>query len=343
MTTGLYKKGMVLVIMGLFIGAGVIPNISSIGLNLNDNNGKKNEIIFPIECKRIIHGDYYNCQQELVKYLRIKNKVTNYDDDIIDQHQDDIMNSGTGTCSPAKFAQSFKPRLNNLTRVEVPACRDDYDISGDIIISIHESLYGEALTSASILAEDVNICDPEYSPEWYMFDFPDSDVIPEKTYYIFWTPEQEAHESWVFWWGTENSSDPYSRGESWFNDTLTWEELSFSDMYPDDYYDFCFRTYGYSSNLEVRILGGFRVSADINNNGTATAYDVPWSIDLEGGLILAGEHTEGVIDELAPGATKTIRQMTLYGIGMTTITVTVGDTTKQATAFILGPLVLGVN
>ena len=44
MTTGVYKKGLVLAIMGLFIGAGVIPNISGIGLNLNDNNGKKNEI-----------------------------------------------------------------------------------------------------------------------------------------------------------------------------------------------------------------------------------------------------------------------------------------------------------
>ena len=97
------------------------------------------------------------------------------------------------------------------------------------------------------------------------------------------------------------------------------------------------------SEIVVVIQGGFRVSAVIKNNGTATAYDVPWSIDLAGGLILAGSHTEGVIDELAPGATETIRQSTLYGIGRTTITVTAGDTTKQATGFILGPLVLNVQ
>ena len=59
--------------------------------------------------------------------------------------------------------------------------------------------------------------------------------------------------------------------------------------------------------------------------------------------MLAGAHTEGLIDELAPDATTTIRQSTLYGIGRTTITVTVGDATKQATGFILGPLVLGVE
>ena len=96
-------------------------------------------------------------------------------------------------------------------------------------------------------------------------------------------------------------------------------------------------------NMNIDIKGGFRVSADITNTGTGTLTDVEWSIDLEGGLILAGEHTEGVISELVPGGTTTIKQSTLYGIGRTTITVTVGDASRQATAFILGPLVLGVQ
>ena len=94
-------------------------------------------------------------------------------------------------------------------------------------------------------------------------------------------------------------------------------------------------------DIIIEIHGGFRISAAITNTGTLT--DVPWSIDLEGGLIVAGAHTEGVIPELAPGATATILQSTLYGIGKTTITVTAGDTTKQATGFILGPLVLNVQ
>jgi len=70
---------------------------------------------------------------------------------------------------------------------------------------------------------------------------------------------------------------------------------------------------------------------------------VNWSIELEGGFILIGGSSEGVISELAPGATETIRQTTLYGIGRTTITVTAGDAEKQATGFILGPLVLNVQ
>jgi len=99
----------------------------------------------------------------------------------------------------------------------------------------------------------------------------------------------------------------------------------------------------YTGLIGIEIHGGFRVRAVITNTGSETLTDVPWSIDLDGGLILAGEHTEGVIDELAPGATKTIRQTILYGIGMTTITVTAGDVSKQATGFVLGPLVLGVE
>ncbi len=97
------------------------------------------------------------------------------------------------------------------------------------------------------------------------------------------------------------------------------------------------------NNINIEIKGGFRISAVIKNDGTATVTDVEWSIDLDGGLIFAGEHTEGVISELAPGATETIRQTILYGIGRTTITVTAGDAEKQATGFILGPLVLNVQ
>ena len=99
----------------------------------------------------------------------------------------------------------------------------------------------------------------------------------------------------------------------------------------------------YTGLISIGIHGGFRVSAVITNTGSETLTDVPWSIDLDGGLILTGSHSEGVISELAPGATKTIRQSTLCGIGNTVITVTAGDATKTATGFVLGPLVLGVE
>jgi hypothetical protein len=93
------------------------------------------------------------------------------------------------------------------------------------------------------------------------------------------------------------------------------------------------------------INGGFRVSADIKNIGNASAFDVEWSIVLEGGLVFLGSHSEGVIPLLALDETKRVRQPVLFCIGKDVlITVTAGSDVKQATAsWILGPLVLGVT
>jgi parallel beta-helix repeat protein len=93
------------------------------------------------------------------------------------------------------------------------------------------------------------------------------------------------------------------------------------------------------------INGDFGISATIVNNGEASAFDVNWSIDVSVGLglLLSGEHTEDTIDELAAGSSVKIQSNNLRGIGLITITVQAADAVKEATAFLLGPLVLRVN
>jgi hypothetical protein len=93
------------------------------------------------------------------------------------------------------------------------------------------------------------------------------------------------------------------------------------------------------------INGGFRFSADIQNSGNVTAYDISWSIDLNGGLIFIGDNSYGTIDVLDPGEETTVRQKSLFGIGHNVeITVTAGGSSKKAIAsWILGPLVLGLT
>lgn len=95
----------------------------------------------------------------------------------------------------------------------------------------------------------------------------------------------------------------------------------------------------------IDVNGGFGVSASIINNGAAPANNLSWSIDVEAniGLILSGSHTEDVIDTLASGDSLKIQSNNLRGIGLITITVRAADAEKQATAFLLGPLVLRVN
>jgi hypothetical protein len=102
---------------------------------------------------------------------------------------------------------------------------------------------------------------------------------------------------------------------------------------------------GFSDVVINEIIGGFRLSAVIKNIGNASAYDVPWSIDLEGGWIPIGGHSNDILDVLDPGQETTVRERSLFGIGHNVeITVMAGDSSKKALAsWILGPLVLGVS
>jgi hypothetical protein len=92
-----------------------------------------------------------------------------------------------------------------------------------------------------------------------------------------------------------------------------------------------------------KINGGFRASSDIKNNGSGVAMNIEWSIELEGGFILQGGYSDGTIATLEAGEATTVRLDNLFGIGTTTITVTAGDASKQASGFMLGPLVLDVK
>ena len=94
--------------------------------------------------------------------------------------------------------------------------------------------------------------------------------------------------------------------------------------------------------IKVSISGGFGVKANVCNEGTEAAQNVPWSVDLTG-MVFLGKHAEGTIDTLNPGDCTTVGPGLVFGFGPTTITATVGGKTATASGFVLGPLVLGVS
>jgi hypothetical protein len=87
-------------------------------------------------------------------YKKIENKNMVILDDQIDQSQTLWDGAGISNHNPNLIAQSFKPSLNTLTRIQIIACRDG-NPTGNIYGSIRSELDGEDIISASINAEDL--------------------------------------------------------------------------------------------------------------------------------------------------------------------------------------------
>jgi hypothetical protein len=86
-----------------------------------------------------------------------------------------------------------------------------------------------------------------------------------------------------------------------------------------------------------------RVSAVVENLGTAVASNIPWSIDIDG-VILRGAHSNGFIDLLTGGSEATIStENIVLGIGPVTITIIVGDVEESVNCFLFGPFIFGLK
>jgi hypothetical protein len=95
--------------------------------------------------------------------------------------------------------------------------------------------------------------------------------------------------------------------------------------------------------IEIKIGGGYGVSAIIQNTGTIELTDIPWSITLDGSMIFFGQTKSGTIPSLAPGESITVRDLFIIGIGETGIAVEAGDAKANATGITLLFFVLGVT
>jgi hypothetical protein len=199
-----YKKIVGILILSLFIGSSFVP---------------------------IIIG--YNYDIENISYENTVNISFLPPDDQLDQFQSDRNTAYTiGSNTERMGAQSFKPTLNMLTRVQIIIIKRE-NVSGGYVVSIRSSLDGIDLTSISV--------DPSIIPEppvysWIEFDFPDISVLPESTYYIVSKSENKIdHYQWA-----ASNGNPYYRGSMfylWEGSSFVWEEIT--DL------DFMFKTYGY--------------------------------------------------------------------------------------------------
>jgi hypothetical protein len=207
------------------------------------------------------------------------NIYKNYYDEL-DQYQTirNPENAGISSLN-LSVAQSFKPTLNRLTRVELFDEKNG-NPSGYILISIRSSLESDDIEWKYLDVDNVL-----KTPAWYEINFDDDILVePEKTYFIVWTPQySEGDDENIVIWCTNWYDNFYTRGEiwneyppdNWFIDSPIW--------------DCCFKTYGINiENLppEPPIINGPNTGKPgyfysytfltVDPNGDKVKYEIDW-------------------------------------------------------------------
>jgi len=127
-------------------------------------------------------------------------------------------------------AQSFKPTVNTLTRIELYLSKSG-NPPDNLVIEIHSgTISGPIITSTTVSPSSI-----DHSYSWVSIDIPDVSVTPGDSYFIV-IHTLSGDNSNAYKWGF-TTSNPYPDGNLWFSSDRGqhWSEYT---------YDTCFRTYG---------------------------------------------------------------------------------------------------
>jgi hypothetical protein len=129
--------------------------------------------------------------------------------------------------------------------------------------------------------------------------------------------------------------------ESYYRKNSQWLDLYHRDDIPwPGTANFCIKALSTPFTVEIAELsGGLGITAKIRNNGQEDISNLEWSIDLTGFALIQQRH-EGVITLLPAGSETSISSGFVFGIGPGHLKLTVGDTTREAEVFYIGPLII---
>ena len=290
------KKIMPLFLIGILVCMLLtVPVSPAIGL-IENNKTKTNNIKFNEDnLISLYQPNTYN--NPLNGKSNIENEITNSEnygrDEVVDQQQTTFCYYGWGVYDNQWIAQSFKPCLNVITKVELYLFKQGIVDGIQITVSIRDSLNGGDLTSISV---DATIIHDE--PWWIEFDFANTFTTPGKTYYIV-TRGPEIEEGNGVYWGY-NKYNPYENGEAWcaFSPEFDWHLLNYS--YAPEC-DCCFKTYGWDDPPNIpTIEGATKGTKGIEYNYTFSTTDyeghdvyfyINWGDDTTSGWI--GPYSSG--------------------------------------------------
>jgi len=172
-------------------------------------------------------GEYHD--DFLVSY----NTLVYGEDEKVDQYQ--IFDDGDWSFGDwtLKFAQSFKPSKNSISKVKIKFDVLDNDCAFPISLSIREKLDGDNITEATKIINRCNLEEKNYF--WFEFIFPEKTILlPEETYYLVIETDEVGREHLSLY---DTWRDRYERGDRYQfrNYSKSWEESWGTDL--------CFVTY----------------------------------------------------------------------------------------------------
>jgi len=280
----LYRKIMVLTIVGLFIGAGVLP-ICNADMNtpttpvMNEKQvykSNKNIISSQFSYESIIEYGITTVEKSGNEKIKSTSGILN-NDDIIDQEQTKL-DRGCRLCGLWKYAQGFVPTIGTLTRVELLLYKRGE--VNELKVSIRDELDGVDLTS--VLKSPYEISTGSY--DWTEFDFDDIGVETGKIYYIVMSTTGGDNEENFYVFGAA-LNDAYPDGDAWQTRVNgDWFEIDHPE-YGFPKFDFCFKTYGienfspntpicsYDSNSDELVITA------TDPDGDQVRYGISWDND----------------------------------------------------------------
>ena len=216
------------------------------------------------------------------------------------------------------IAQSFKPSLGNLTRIQLCLSKRG-DISTNITISIREaSLTGPDLINKSIPPSNI-----PSEKQWVQINFTNITLeISEShqiAYYIVCRTQGGNRNNSFMWYASD--TDAYKNGTKYFSSGVTW--------FQDCSCDLCFKTYGNElieqSDLEITYIKGgtgSQINYGIKNIGEEEINSIHVFMELKGGLILTGRnYTDKFTNlKLDPEEESSSLFYPVIGLGRATIT-----------------------
>lgn len=99
----------------------------------------------------------------------------------------------------------------------------------------------------------------------------------------------------------------------------------------------------------LNVQGPIGVKAEVKNTGVVPAKNIDWTIQVTGGILKkVNKAATGTFNEIAPDATGEISLGMFFGIGKIQIIITAAADNAESisvtnTAFLLGPIVLGIK